>query len=92
MIQAGIAAGACLLTLTLAQASADAGVPLAGPGAVLSAVVRYLLLQPLALWLLEALQIRWWTWPGALLLVTICIGNGLLWGAAVWAWYRARRR
>jgi hypothetical protein len=36
----------------------------AAPSGWLEAALRYVLLQPLAHWVLEAVAIAWWTWAG----------------------------
>jgi hypothetical protein len=38
----------------------------------------YVLLQPAAHWLLLALAIQWWTWPGLLLTATFLAANSLI--------------
>jgi hypothetical protein len=66
----------------------DAGVP-APPGmGMLEIALRFVLLQPLAHWMLEALPIAWWTWPGLAALSALLGLNSAIVAIAIQAGYR----
>lgn len=74
----------------------------AEPGAAFAAVrivVGFVLLQPLAYWILVVDRLVWWTWPGLGLAAIVVLANSFLQiGLAVSLWRalrpraRARRR
>ena len=67
------------------SASADASLPASAPLAMrwTAVLVHYLLLQPLAHWVLRAGVIVWWTWPGLLALLGLVAFNSAVVSGAV---------
>lgn len=73
--------------LGAADAAAGAGAP--GRGlAALETVVHFVLLQPLAHWVLEAFAVAWWSWPGLVALAALLALNSFLPTAFVAAAWR----
>jgi hypothetical protein len=77
LLHAAVSLMAFLALNGAALAAADAGrvAPLMG---VLAPVVHYVLLQPIAHWLLAVTAIAWWTWPGLVALVAVVLLNSTL--------------
>ena len=44
----------------------------------LETLLHYVLLQPLAHWVLRAVTLVWWTWPGFLLLTALLVLNSVM--------------
>jgi hypothetical protein len=65
-------------TLNALAVGSQDGAADAGGLSWLGVPVHYVLLQPIAFWLLLALQIRWWTWPGLALTAVLLLANSLL--------------
>jgi hypothetical protein len=74
LIHFGLSLAAFLGLNTAAVAAADAGAD-AGWLPVIELPVRYLLLQPVAHWVLANLAIAWWTWPGLVALGLVAAAN-----------------
>jgi hypothetical protein len=81
-----------LLVNAWALAIADAGgsgVPTLARG--VGWVVDYVLLQPLAHWVIDSTSPAWWTWPGLALLVTVIgLNSAAVAGAIQWLCLRLR--
>lgn len=71
----------------------DSGSAETGPAATaLGWLVNYVLLQPLAYWIIEAGSFAWWTWAGLGGLLAVIAFNTLALATAVWALRRRLRR
>lgn len=93
-ILGGIHAAAGLVGFLVANgwglAIVDTGPASPGPVARgLGWVVHYVLLQPLAYWIIEARPFVWWTWTGLVVLAAVIACNTLALVALV---YGLRRR
>lgn len=78
-------------------AAQDGGTEAAG-AVWIAWLVNFVLLQPLAHWILAAFPFAWWTWPGLLMLAGLLACNSSLLAAVLWllrarfaAWRRSSR-
>jgi len=80
----GVGSGAYLGLMAWAAAAGDAGA-VAGVWLVaVGVLVRYVLLQPMAYWVIDATGLAWWTWSGLAALVLVCAANSVLIAALLW--------
>lgn len=87
----GLSFGAWLGLNGAAVAAQDAGTT-ATALAWLRLPVNFVLLQPLAYWVLAAAEMQWWTWTGLAGASVLIALNSLLFVALVSLWRRAWRR
>jgi len=74
---AALSLGGFLSLNAWAIATQDAGVTATG-WYRLEILVHYVLLQPLAHWVLQSVTIVWWTWPGLLVLTALLLLNSVI--------------
>lgn len=91
LVHFGLSLGGFLGLYGFAAGVQDAGTAVPGLG-WLEVVLRFVLLQPLAHWALEAVSVAWWTWPGLGAVATVFALNSLAVVAAIGACLVALRR
>lgn len=83
LLHFGLSLGAFLGLNGWTAAAQDSGTfaPAAG---WLELPLHFILLQPLAHWILAAVAIRWWTWPGLATVAVLFASNSALAVTLIW--------